>query len=104
MKKSIALVGLLACTPLWAAEGLSYNYVDLDWIASADSDVGNASDDGDGFGIAGVFSFSDLLYVSGEYRDLEYDAGGELQELSLGVGVHSNAYTGGIDVFGELSF
>lgn len=104
MKKSIAIVGLLASAPLWAAEGLSYNSVDLDWIASADVEAAGASDDGDGFGISGVFSFSDMLFVTGEYRDVGYDVIGDLTELSLGVGAHSNAYTGAIDLYGVLSY
>ncbi|GEM_PF-3461221 len=102
MKKSIAIVGLLACAPVWAAEGLSYNYVQANWIADSELD-GTVSTDGDGFDVGGVFSFSDTFYVLGEYKDLSYD-GGDLEETSVGVGAHSNTFTGGIDVFGNLTF
>ncbi len=106
MKKTIAIVGLLACSPLWAAEGLSYNHVQLDWVADTELDSGG-SIDGDGFDLRGVFSVNEMFYVLGNYEDVSYDgAGGDLDitTISAGVGVHSNQMTGGIDLFGNLTF
>lgn len=106
MKKSIAIVGLLACSPLWAAEGLSYNHVDLSWIADTELD-GAGSVDGDGFDLGGVFSINETFYVLGNYEDVTYDGSVsdlDVTSISVGVGAHSNAFTGGVDIFGNLTY
>ncbi len=102
MKKSIAIIGLMACAPLVSAEGLSYNYAQVNWIADSELESGG-SVDGDGFDIGGVFSINEMLYIVGEFKDLSYDGGLEVQEISAGVGAHNNQFTGAIDVFGNLT-
>ena len=104
MKKSILLAALLALPLSAAAEGLSYNYVQLDWIGDSELDGGGSSADGDGFDLSGVFSIADTVYILGSYQDLSYDGGGDLEEISLGVGIHSSQFTGAIDVFGNLTY
>lgn len=109
MKKTIAIVGLLASAPLWAAEGLSYNYLQVDYVADSELDVtlpgvGSGSTDGDGFVLGGVFSINETFYVLADYSDIGYDGSLDLEEISVGVGGHSNAFTGAIDVFGNLTY
>lgn len=106
MKKSLLFGALLALPLAASAEGLSYNYVQLDWVADTELENGG-SVDGDGFDLGGVFSFNENFYVLGNYEDVTYDGNGgdlEVTTLSLGVGGHSNTYTGAIDIFGNLTF
>lgn len=107
MKKSVLLGALLALPFAAAADGLSYNYIQLDWVADTELDGGGGSVDGDGFDISGVFSINESVYLLGNYEDVSYDGAGadlDLQSIGFGIGVHSNAYTGGIDVFGNLTY
>jgi hypothetical protein len=104
MKKSVLLGALLALPFAAAAEGLSYNYVQLDWIADTELEAGGGSADGDGYNLGGVFSINETFYLMGDYEDLGFDGGLDLQTISVGVGVHSNAFTGGVDVFGNLTY
>lgn len=108
MKKSLAIVGLLACAPLWAAEGPSYNHVQLDFVADTELDVSvpglSGSTDGDGFDLSGVFSVNETWFVKGNYEALSYDGDVDLDLISVGVGGHTNAFTGGVDLFGVISY
>lgn len=107
--KKMVLFGALLALPLAAtAEGLSYNHVDVNWVADTELDFsGLGSVDGDGFSLDGVFSVSDMVYILGGYEDLTYDGNGgdlDLTNIRAGVGAHSNAYTGGVDIFGNLTY
>lgn len=109
MKKSIVIVGLMVSGAAWAAEGPSYNHVQLDFVADSELDVtipglGSGSTDGDGFDLSGVFSVSETWFVKGGFESLSYDGGGDLDLLNVGVGAHSSAFTGALDVFGVLSY
>lgn len=84
MKIRYALLGGLLCAPLFghAAEGLSYSYLEVDYIiqdidAFEDDDLFDNFvddfDDGDGFGIRGSFAFSPNWFVFGEYTETDAD-------------------------------
>ncbi|MGB1580348.1 MAG: hypothetical protein ACPHER_02435 [Nevskiales bacterium] len=110
MKKTVLLTALLALPVAGWAEGLSYNHVQVDWIANSDLDAnvpgtGSGETDGDGFGLSALLSVSEVFYLVGNYQDTDYDDGGlAIEEISLGVGAHNNTYTGAIDVFGNITF
>lgn len=112
MKYRVLLAALLAAPLAAFAEGLSYNYVQLDWMASGDAEAEgpgfNTDGDADGLSLGGVFSFSDMLFVTASYADVDVDldSGGSVdgQALSVGIGAHSNQFTGNIDLFGVLSY
>lgn len=107
MKKSVLLGALLALPFAAAAEGLSYNYAELNWVADTELETNGGSADGDGFDLGGVFSINENLYILGNYEDVTYDGNGgdlDLTTIAVGVGFHSNTYTGSIDVFGNLTF
>ncbi|MDX1498204.1 MAG: hypothetical protein R3352_11655, partial [Salinisphaeraceae bacterium] len=112
MKKSLLIGALLALPFTASAEGLSYNYVQLDWIASSDVEIEGpgfeADGDGEGFALEGVFSFTDTFFVEASYADSEVDIDGgptvEGDTITLGVGAHTNQFTGAVDLFGVVSY
>ena len=69
-----------------AAQGPSYDYLDISYIDSEAED----DTEGDGFGGEMVASFADGAFFIGEYSTREFEDGGsslELSVLSLGIGV-----------------
>lgn len=112
MKYCVLLAALLAAPLAAFAEGLSYNYVQLNWMASGDVEAEgpgfNVDGDADGLSLGGVFSFSDMLFVTASYADInvDLDGGGDAdgKALSVGLGAHSNAFTGSVDLFGVVSY
>lgn len=112
MKNRVLLAALLAFPLSAAAEGLSYNYMQLDLIADGDVEAEgpglNSSGDADGFSLEGVFSFSDMLFIKGAYTDLNVDldngASADGQAINVGIGAHSNQFTGGVDLYGVVSY
>lgn len=112
MKNRFLWLTLLAFPLAATAEGLSYNYVQLDWLANGDVEASgpgfNVDGDADGLSLEGVFSFSDMLFVKGGYADIDVDldngASADGQMLALGVGAHTNRFTGGVDLYGVVSY
>jgi len=85
MKLAKAVIGglVLAAAPLAAmAEGMSYSYVEADYV---DIDADGAS--GDGFGLRGSVGFLDNLFAFADYTDSSVDAF-DLQTIAVGVGGH----------------
>jgi hypothetical protein len=75
---------LLAATPLATqAEGMSYSYVEADYV---DVDIDNAPS-GDGFGLHGSVGFSDNWFVFADYLDGSVDIV-DIENISVGVGGH----------------
>ena len=85
MKFARAAIGglVLAAAPLAAmAEGLSYSYVEADYV---DIDADGAS--GDGFGLRGSVGFLDNLFAFADYTDSSVNVF-DLTTIAVGVGGH----------------
>lgn len=114
MKKSVLFGALMALPMAAMAEGVSYNFVQLEYSDfEVDGEVSgfNVDGDGDGWTIGGVFSVSDLVFLGASYSDGDADvsAGGisgnvELETTTVGIGVHSAQFTGGVDLFGTINY
>ena len=59
--------------------------------------------DGDGFGIAGSFEFSDSMYAFASYGTASFDFGVDLDELAMGAGYHTRI-SESADVFAALAY
>ncbi|MGH8530694.1 MAG: outer membrane beta-barrel protein [Nevskiales bacterium] len=104
--KSWAVALLLLPLSALAAEGLSYNYVEADYF-QGDIDVPGGEVDFDGFALEGSFGFNEMFYVTGQYADASIDetgVDGDSEGISLGIGGHTSQWTGGVDLFGVLSY
>ncbi len=81
---------------VWASE-LSYSYVELEYIADVELDYGDGDKfDGDGFGVAASYEFSERFFVSASYHDGSGDStlgakrySTDLEVLRAGLGMHS---------------
>ena len=84
MKTSLIALALAAALPFTAsaAEGLSYNYAEADYVKT-DADGGKA----DGWGVKGSYGVLPNMHVFGEYSQQELDATKtDLDQWRLGVG------------------
>lgn len=102
MLRKTLLLGVMLAPFAVFAEGLSYNYVEANY-ASTDYDQAG---DGNGFNVGGSFAFSEMFFVNGSYTDSELKANGvknDLKDLSVGIGAHTNQYTGAFDLVGAVS-
>jgi hypothetical protein len=101
MKLGKAMLGslLLAATPLAAqAEGMSYSYVEADYV---DVDIDNAPS-GDGFGVRGSVGFLDNLFAFADYLDASVDVV-DIENLSVGIGGHYPV-ADNLDVTGRIGY
>lgn len=81
---------------VWASE-LSYTYVEVEYIADVELDYGDGYKfDGDGFGVAASYEFSERFFVSASYHDGSGDFtlgakrySTDLEVLRAGLGMHS---------------
>jgi hypothetical protein len=105
MRKHIALGTVMALgigAQAVAAEGLSYNNIDLSYV-DGQIDGGEGFDlDGDGFLLEGSVGLGERLFVLGSFGSLNLD-GAKLKPLSLGLGGHLPLGMS-VDVVGALSF
>ncbi len=86
MKFVKTLIGglLLAVAPLAAmAEGLSYSYVELDYL---DLDIDNAPS-GDGFAVRGSVGFAGNWFAFADYSDASVDVI-DVENIAVGLGGH----------------
>ncbi len=109
LRKSWAVALLVLPLPALAAEGVSYNYLEGNFVfdEQVDATFGrkNVDDDGDGFAAAASFAFSEMLFVNGSYTDASLDDSDlDVSQISVGVGAHSSEWTGAWDLFGVLSY
>lgn len=107
MLRKIGLIAALMVLPAAAfAQGVSYNYGELNYLyTDGEVNVGalSGSDSKSAFGLKGSFGFTDMLYGTATYEDKGY--GGALDNyFNLGIGAHSNQFTGGFDLVGELTY
>ena len=106
LRKSWAVALLMIPLSAFAAEGPSYNYVGADWF-TGDIDAPGDEVDFDGFDVEGSFAFAETLFVKARYADGSLDddrIDGDSEEISVGIGAHTNQWTGGVDLFGVLSY
>ncbi|HWL64310.1 MAG TPA: outer membrane beta-barrel protein [Steroidobacteraceae bacterium] len=101
MRKYVAL-GVIAAMALGAqtaaAEGFSYNLIEGSY---ATGDVEGF--DLDGFGVKGSWELAPSIFVFGGLQNLDFDGGGSLDALNLGVGMNW-ALSDNADLFGGASF
>lgn len=100
MFRKTLLVGALLAPFIASAEGISYNFAELNYVTS-DTNVDKA----DGFNLNGSFGINEMFYATGSYSSLSYDkANADSSPLSLGFGAHTNQWTGSFDLLGVLSY
>ncbi len=104
MRKSVAL-GVVAALGLsgqaFAAEGLSYNFVEVGYV-DTELDLGPATADGDGFQLAGSAELGSNFNVFLNYGDADLE-GVSLSLLDLGAGYHWSLNEA-LDLVGGLSY
>ncbi len=86
MKLASAVIGglLLAVAPLATmAEGLSYSYVELDYL---DLDIDDAPS-GDGFAVRGSVGFANNWFAFADYADASVDVI-DIENIMVGLGGH----------------
>jgi hypothetical protein len=99
---------LLAVAPLASfAEGMSYSYVDLNWVnLDADSDALGVSESADGLGLSGSIGFGESFFGFVDYRTVEGDIFGtdfDIEQTSVGLGGHY-AISDGADLVGRIGY
>lgn len=109
LRKSWAVALLMLPLSALAAEGVSYNYIEGNYIVDEEVDVSfgglSGSDDGDGFAVGASFALGEMLFVNGNYTDASLDDSGlDLQFLNVGLGAHTSQWTGAWDLFGVVSY
>lgn len=80
MLKKLCIASLLALPAAAMAEGLSYKFVEADYLI-LDADGGSAN----GFGVAGSFLVAPQFFLTGSYARLE-DSGVEFSTITGGAG------------------
>ncbi len=101
MKLAKAAIGglVLAAAPLAAmAEGMSYSYVEADYV---DVDVDNGPS-GDGFGIRGSVGFLDNWFAFADYVDASVDVV-DIENIAVGVGGHYSLGSN-LDAVGRIGY
>ena len=102
MKKLLGMVLVLFAVPAFAAD-LNYNYVEFGYQRV---DVDGASEDADGFGIAGSFEVGENWFVAASYAQAEWEEAGfdlDYDTLSVGLGYHVGI-SDNVDFYGSLSW
>lgn len=101
MKLARAAIGglVLAAAPLAAmADGMSYSYVEADYV---DVDVDDGPS-GDGFGLRGSVGFLDNLFAFVDYVDASVDDI-DIENISVGVGGHY-PIASDVDAVGRIGY
>ena len=101
MKLARAVIGslLLAAAPLAAmAEGMSYSYVEADYV---DVDVDNGPS-GDGFGVRGSVGFAQNWLVFADYVDASVDTI-DIENIAVGIGGHYPVASN-LDAVGRIGY
>jgi hypothetical protein len=101
MKPGKTMLGslLLAALPLAAqAEGMSYSYVEADYV---DVDIDNAPS-GDGFGLRGSVGFANNWFAFADYVDASVDVV-DIETISVGVGGHYPVASN-LDAVGRIGY
>ncbi|MEQ8799769.1 MAG: outer membrane beta-barrel protein [Salinisphaeraceae bacterium] len=113
MKTSVTLLTtVLLASPLTALAAQSdYAYVDGDFVATGEAEVGaggmSADEDYDGYGFKGSIDITPNLFIESSYDELDVDNnGGELELFSGGLGLRApigdNANP--LDIYGVATY
>jgi hypothetical protein len=105
-------LGTLALLPslAQAAQPLGAGAVDLYYIPSAGIEVTDplgpdGDDDGDGFGVKGLFKVAESVALSGEYQSSTYDdSDADIDQLRLGVGFVGTGLSGIFAEYDKIDF
>jgi Ax21 family sulfation-dependent quorum factor len=98
MKNSLIALALLAAAPFAAsaADGLSYNYAQADYVKT-DADAGKA----DGWGVKGSYEFIPHVHAFGEYNQQKADlTDAKTDQWRVGVGYNKFDPKQGLDFNG----
>ena len=96
-----ALAGLLlvlAAHAAWAADGVSYSYIDVNYV---NTDLENGPS-GDGFGARGSVGFGGNFFVFAEFLTLDFD-NVDADQYAVGLGGFMEL-TGEIDLTGRIGY
>jgi len=104
MKNSLLALGLLAALPFAAAaaDNISYNYVEGDYVKTDPSGHGNNAD---GWGLKGSYAFHPNFHVFAGYQKQKIDGPSNLDENLWNVGVGYNyAISNSTDLLARVSY
>ena len=102
MLRSLGLVSLLALSGPALADGLNYNFIEAGYVEfDLDDDIVDV--DGDGLGIGGSFEVGESMFVTAGYSTADFDFGIDLDQLSVGLGIHT-PIADDIDLVGTISY
>ncbi len=102
MLRSIGLISLLALAGPALADGLNYNFIEAGYV-EFDLDDDFADVDGDGFGIGGSFEVGESMFITAGYTTADFDFGIDIDQLSVGLGVHT-PIADDVDFVGTISY
>ncbi|MCD7099890.1 Ax21 family protein [Stenotrophomonas sp. MMGLT7] len=101
MKNSLLALGLLAALPFAAsaADGLSYNYVEGDYVKT-DANGGDA----DGWGLKGSYALAPNFHIFGDYNKQKTDANDvDIDQWRVGVG-YNQAIATSTDLVARVAY
>ncbi len=97
------LVGSILASGVSLAEGVTYDYVRLNYV-NTELDVGPFDVDGDGLELDGSVSFlQKRAFAFGTYSDVEFDGNVDASRLDLGGG-YRHAIRPRIDLVGRMAY
>ncbi len=102
MLRSISLFSLLALAAPAMADGLNYNYLEFGY-AEVDVDDSFVDVDGDGFFAGGSFEVGESTFVFADYRTADLDLGVDLDQIFVGIGLHTPIGEN-VDFVGSVSY
>ncbi|MDJ0910243.1 MAG: hypothetical protein QNI99_13680 [Woeseiaceae bacterium] len=102
MLRSLGLISLVALAGPALADGIDYNYIEAGYY-ELDLDDSIIDVDGDGINIIGSFEVGESMFVRAEYATADLDFGVDLDELYIGLGVHT-PIGNNADFFGIINY
>lgn len=100
MKRSILTILLLAASAVAFADDFNYTYLQVTY---GNVDLDGATVNGDGLGLSGAFGITDSLHIVGGYQTTDFGSFANVDQWSLGLGVHSSL-TDSLDAVAEVSY
>ena len=100
----LLLGSLLASLPMASMASDPFQHVDAYYV-STDFETAGGEDDGSGFGLSGAFRVGDQAVIDAEYQSAETDDFDiEIDQLRLGLGLHSVESTSGMTFYGQVEY
>jgi len=116
MKRIALVMGAALAWPLAANADISYDYIQVDWIADGEIDGAVGSADYDGFAIEGSALLHPNVFVTGKANFTDVDSGSvglgggsvdvSVDTLSIGPGLRMPLATGqsALDLYGTVTY